>query len=256
LYLDLSLFECASQRQRDDGSASPKAHSCDGHHIVTADDSLEWARGLSKAIDVREHWREATMLANRTSLLTLAFITPFALAAGSTAAEARFFGSPFCHGSGSPVRSYIAATQSRGASKIASVRQKDKDDEPAKPVSRPRPVAEPVKPAASAASATLASATSVPVQPVATAPAANAAASTSTCLTKEYLDTGAVSFTDTCTNEWAVNSTEVDNKSPVVRTCLTKDNQNGVVMFKDVCTGEWAMNTSTQPARIQAAQVR
>ncbi len=197
------------------------------------------------------------MLANRTSLLTLAAITTFAVAAGSTAAEARFFGSPFCHpGVGNPVRAYIAAMQSRGAGKIASARQKDKDDEPAKPVSRPRPVAEPVKPAAPAVSATLASATSVPVPPAATAPAASAAASTSTCLTKEYLDTGAVMFKDTCTNEWAVNSTEVDTKSAVVRTCLTKDNQNGVVMFKDVCSNEWAMNTSNQPAKIQAAQVR
>jgi len=198
------------------------------------------------------------MLANRTSLLTLAFITTFALAAGSTAAEARFFGSPFCHhGFGSPVRSHIAATQARGASKIASVRQKDSDDEPAKPVSRPRQVAEPVKPAA-ATSATLASATSAPVPapPAATSPAASTTASTSTCLTKEYLETGAVQFKDTCTNEWAVNSTEVDTKSAVVRTCLTKDNQNGIVMFKDVCTNEWAMNTSTQPAKIQAAQAR
>jgi hypothetical protein len=194
------------------------------------------------------------MLANRTSLLALAAITTFAVAVGSTAAEARFFGSPFCHGSGSPVRAYIAAMQSRGASKVASARQRDRDDEAAKPVSRPRLVAEPVKPATTA-SATLASAASVPV-PAATAPAASAAASTSTCLIKEYLDTGAVMFKDTCTNEWAVNSTEVDTKPVVVRTCLTKDNQDGIVMFKDVCTNEWAMNTSTQPAKIQAAQVR
>ena len=72
-----------------------------------------------------------------------------------------------------------------------------------------------------------------------------ATAATATCLTKEYLDTGAVLFKDVCTQEWAMNSTNVSNKlSAVGRSCLTKDNaQDGVIMFKDVCTQEWAMNT-------------
>ena len=70
------------------------------------------------------------------------------------------------------------------------------------------------------------------------------------CLTKEYLDTGAVRFKDTCTKEWAVNSTNVDAKSStVVASCLTKEkNQNGVVLFRDTCTHEWAMNTEDQLA--------
>jgi hypothetical protein len=64
-----------------------------------------------------------------------------------------------------------------------------------------------------------------------------AATATATCLTKEYLDTGAVMFKDTCTGEWAINSTTVDNKgAAVVRTCLSKDNQDCVVVFKDTCT--------------------
>jgi hypothetical protein len=35
------------------------------------------------------------------------------------------------------------------------------------------------------------------------APAAAAAPAVSTCLTKEYLDNGAVKFRDNCTGEWA-----------------------------------------------------
>lgn len=35
------------------------------------------------------------------------------------------------------------------------------------------------------------------------APAATAAPAVSTCLTKEYLDNGAVKFRDNCTGEWA-----------------------------------------------------
>ena len=80
------------------------------------------------------------------------------------------------------------------------------------------------------------------------------ATTTKACLTKEYLDTGAIRFRDTCTKEWAINSTNVDTKaSKVGQGCLTKENsQNGVVMFKDVCTGEWAMNTAEQLALAEA----
>ncbi len=181
------------------------------------------------------------MLMNRTSLLTLAAIAALAVA-GSTAAQAggRSFAPQFGHrGVGIPVMACIPLAQRRVAGKVVVVRQKD--DEPyTKPANRPRPAAEPVK-STSVANA----AASTP-----------AAAATSTCLTKEYLDTGAVMFRDTCTNEWAMNSTSVDNKvAAVVRTCLTKDNNsNGVVMFKDACTSEWAMNTADQQA--QAPQVR
>lgn len=172
------------------------------------------------------------MLMNRTSLLTLAAISTLAVA-GSTAAQAggRSFAPQFGHrGVGIPVMAYIPLAQRR----VVVVRQKD--DEPyAKPANRPRPAAEPVK------------STSVANAAISTP----AAAATSTCLTKEYLDTGAVMFKDTCTNEWAMNSTSVDNKvAAVVRTCLTKDNNsNGVVMFKDACTSEWAMNTADQQAQ-------
>lgn len=82
--------------------------------------------------------------------------------------------------------------------------------------------------------------------PVATAP--------DNCLVKEYVDGGAVRFRDTCTKEWAINSTDRERKASTTdRTCLTKQNsQNGVVMFKDVCTGEWAMNTAKQMSLAKA----
>ena len=181
------------------------------------------------------------MLMNRTSLLTLAAIAALAVA-GSTAAQAggRSFAPQFGHrGVGIPVMACIPLAQRRVAGKVVVVRQKD--DEPyTKPANRPRPAAEPVK-STSVANA----AASTP-----------AAAATSTCLTKEYLDTGAVLFKDTCTKEWAINSTHVDYKgSTVGRTCLIKEGpQNGVVMFKDTCTNEWAMNTVDQQA--QTAQAR
>jgi hypothetical protein len=82
------------------------------------------------------------------------------------------------------------------------------------------------------------------------------AAAANTCLTKEYLDTGAVRFSDVCTKEWAINSTDVDKKATAAATtCLTKhSDQNGIVMFRDTCTHEWAMNTPDQLA--QAPQAR
>jgi hypothetical protein len=30
--------------------------------------------------------------------------------------------------------------------------------------------------------------------------------------------------------------------------CLTKEGGNGIVVFRDTCTNEWAMNTSAQAA--------
>ena len=74
-----------------------------------------------------------------------------------------------------------------------------------------------------------------------------------TCLTKQYLETGAVLFRDSCTNEWAINSTTATSQagSPAGGSCLTKENHpNGVVMFKDACTNEWAMNTAEQLAAL------
>jgi len=185
------------------------------------------------------------MLTNRTSALTLAAIATLALAA-STDAEA----SPFCHRFGSFSRAYIPVVPQQ---RIVSVRPKI-EEKVAKAANkyRPEPVVSKVvraqpkdvetavaKPANSYQPAQLAGAATV--APISTP----ATAATATCLTKEYLDTGAVLFKDVCTQEWAMNSTNVSNKlSAVGRSCLIKDNaQDGVIMFKDVCTQEWAMNT-------------
>lgn len=190
------------------------------------------------------------MLTNRTSALTLAAIAALALAA-STDADA----SPFCHRGGfaSFSRAYIPVVPQQ---RIVSVRPKI-EERAAKAANkyRPEPVVSKVvraqpkdvetavaKPANSYQPAQLAGAATV--APISTP----ATAATTTCLTKEYLDTGAVLFKDVCTQEWAMNSTNVSNKlSAVGRSCLIKDNaQDGVIMFKDVCTQEWAMNTVEQ----------
>ena len=190
------------------------------------------------------------MLTSRTSALTLATIATLALAA-STDADA----SPFCHRGGfaSFSRAYIPVVPQQ---RIVSVRPKI-EEKAAKAANkyRPEPVVSKVvraqpkdvetavaKPANSYQPAQLAgAATAAPISTPATA-------ATTTCLTKEYLDTGAVLFKDVCTQEWAMNSTNVSNKlSAVGRSCLIKDNaQDGVIMFKDVCTQEWAMNTVEQ----------
>jgi hypothetical protein len=195
----------------------------------------------------------------RNSLLTLAAVATLAVA-GSTAAEARYFGSSFGHrGPASFFKSYVASAMQP---KAASARYRDDDDEPQE---KHRAASKPVKPATVASAARPPSVAAVvkpasvtaPVKPVSLATAAvtiPSTAGTTTCLTKEYLDTGAVKFRDICTNEWAINSTDVEKKvSSFALSCLTKDNsQNGVVMFKDTCTNEWAMNTVDQ----QTAQVR
>jgi hypothetical protein len=177
---------------------------------------------------------------NCNVIITCAAVAILAVAS-STAAEAggRFFSFPFSHRGAfaNTARSYNPAPAQH---RVAGVKQKDDGDERStKPEKRSRLTAAPAKPTALATAA------------VSTA---TTATTTSNCLTKEYLDTGAVLFKDTCTSEWAINSTDVDSKgSSVVRTCLTKDNNpNGVVVFKDICTNEWAMNTVDQ----QAAQTR
>jgi hypothetical protein len=86
--------------------------------------------------------------------------------------------------------------------------------------------------------------------------AGTVAARVPSCLVKQYLDTGAVMFKDTCSNEWAINSTTA-NAQPGTSTsrCLTKESQpDGVVMFRDTCTNEWAMNTSSQIAETRATR--
>jgi hypothetical protein len=72
--------------------------------------------------------------------------------------------------------------------------------------------------------------------------------SKNTCLTKQYLATGAVLFKDTCTRQWAINSTAVATHKPARRTCLRKEvSDDGIVIFRDTCTNEWAMNNSQHP---------
>jgi hypothetical protein len=77
----------------------------------------------------------------------------------------------------------------------------------------------------------------------------SATATPPSCLTKKYLATGAVLFKDTCTEQWAINSTTVARHKPGGRACLSKEiSDDGIVMFRDTCTSEWAMSSSQNPA--------
>lgn len=190
------------------------------------------------------------MLMHRNALVTCATFAILAVAA-STAAEARgrSFLSLFCHRGGfaNIAKLYNAAPPRQ---KVASGKKRDDDDERSAKTTKPAQPAKLVK---------INQSTVAPIMLAAVANATvftTAATATATCLTKEYLDTGAVMFKDTCTGEWAINSTAVDNKdATVARTCLTKDNnQDGVVVFKDTCTNEWAMNTSDQKPQSAQAQ--
>jgi hypothetical protein len=200
------------------------------------------------------------MLTTRNSLPTFAVVASL-VAAGTTAAQAggRFFPFPLCHGLGS-------IGKPSGSHKVASPRAADDDEPASKRAQKSRPAPEP----AAVVVQRLRRAAEPPVtvaqrpRPAAEPPAiaatnvafSPAATATTTCLRKEYLDTGAVMFRDVCTNEWAINSTDVNNKmSSIGRACLTKSaDPGGIVMFKDTCTNEWAMNTSEQ--QFQAPQTR
>jgi hypothetical protein len=77
----------------------------------------------------------------------------------------------------------------------------------------------------------------------------SATATSPSCLTKEYLATGAVLFKDTCREQWAINSTTVARHKPAGQSCLSKEVSNdGIVIFRDTCTSEWAMSSSQNPA--------
>jgi len=128
---------------------------------------------------------------------------------------------------------------------------------PSNPPSKPIVAAEPVKipprkPVAAPEPVKLAS--TVGTANVALAAGTHTAATpANTCLTKQYLETGAVMFKDSCANEWAINSTNVSAQagSAAGGICLTKEKHpNGVVMFRDTCTNEWAMNTADQLAEL------
>jgi hypothetical protein len=80
-------------------------------------------------------------------------------------------------------------------------------------------------------------------------PEISATATPASCLTKKYLATGAVLFKDTCTEQWAINSTTVARHKPAGRACLSKEvSDDGIVIFRDTCTSEWAMSSSQNPA--------
>lgn len=191
------------------------------------------------------------MLVKPAALLLSAAVVTIVVTA-STAADAGFLCRRGGMGMGGYARSHTYAPKFQPPTRQVYVKRSY--EPPAKPSYEPPPVRSasakvqppapaPVKPA------TLASAPqpAVPVEtPAPTTP--SIASLASSCLVKEYLDTGAVRFRDTCTKEWAINSTDSDSKTSVsVRTCLTKRTSgDGVVMFKDTCTGEWAMNTAKQ----------
>ena len=144
------------------------------------------------------------MLTHRTSVLALAAIATLALAA-STDAEA----SPFCHRGGfaSFSRAYVpAAPPQRIVSakpRFEAVRTAKREAVVTKTaMAHPKDVETPVKSANRYQPTQLAGAATV--APVSTA----ATAATTTCLTKVYLDTGAVLFKDVCTQEWAMNTVE------------------------------------------------
>jgi hypothetical protein len=80
-------------------------------------------------------------------------------------------------------------------------------------------------------------------------PEISATATPASCLTKKYLATGAVLFKDTCTEQWAINSTTVARHKPAGRACLSKEvSDDGIAIFRDTCTSEWAMSSSQNPA--------
>jgi hypothetical protein len=191
------------------------------------------------------------MRTNRTSLFAYVAIAALGVAATSmTASEAAagiFCGRSFGGGFAAP-RNYSPAPAHRervvvrrpppAASKPVVVVDAAKAA-PRKPAST-----EPAKVASTAAAA-------AEVAQAAGTANANAARTATPCLTKQYLETGAVMFKDACTNEWAINSTTATGQkaSSVGGNCLTKENHpDGVVMFKDTCTKEWAMNTAERLA--------
>jgi hypothetical protein len=190
------------------------------------------------------------MRTNRTSLLAYVAIAALGVAATSmTASEAAagIFCGKFGGGFAAP-RNYSPAPVHR---ERVVVRR------PPPAASKPVVVAAPRKPAstepkvASTASTASTAAAAAEVAQAAGTANANAARTATPCLTKQYLETGAVMFKDACTNEWAINSTTATGQkaSSVGGNCLTKENHpDGVVMFKDTCTKEWAMNTAERLA--------
>jgi hypothetical protein len=189
------------------------------------------------------------MRTNRTSLFAYVAIAALGVAATSmTASEAAagiFCNRSFGGGFAAP-RNYSPAPVHR--EKVVVRRPPPAASKPVV-VAAPRKPA-PAEPAKVASTASTAAAAAEVAQAAGTANA-NAARTATPCLTKQYLETGAVMFKDACTNEWAINSTTAtaQKASSVGGNCLTKENHpDGVVMFKDTCTKEWAMNTAERLA--------
>jgi hypothetical protein len=187
------------------------------------------------------------MRTNRTSLFAYVAIAALGVAATSmTASEAAagiFCGRSFGGGGFAAPRNYSPAPVHR--EKVVVRRAPPAASKPVVVAAPRKPApAEPAKVASTAAAA-------AEVAQAAGTANANAARTATPCLTKQYLETGAVMFKDACTNEWAINSTTATGQkaSSVGGNCLTKENHpDGVVMFKDTCTKEWAMNTAERLA--------
>ena len=187
------------------------------------------------------------MSTHRSSLFASIAVAALAvMATGLTASEAD--ASPFCHrlfGGGGGFSS------PRHASVAPSYRQRVAVQKPVHALPKTVVAAAPVK-----ATPRKPIATPEPVKLASTVGAAvthdvgTVAARVPSCLVKQYLDTGAVMFKDTCSNEWAINSTPANAQPGTSASrCLTKESHpDGVVMFRDTCTNEWAMNTSSQIA--------
>jgi hypothetical protein len=191
------------------------------------------------------------MRTNRTSLFAYVAIAALGVAATSMSASeaaAGIFCGRFGGGFAAP-RNYSPAPVQR--ERVVVRRPPPAASKPVVVAAPRKPVsAEPPKVASTASTANTAAAAAEVAQAAGTANA-NAARTATPCLTKQYLETGAVMFKDACTNEWAINSTTATGQkaSSIGGNCLTKENHpDGVVMFKDTCTKEWAMNTAERLA--------
>src|SRR5262245_3621538 len=163
------------------------------------------------------------MRTNRTSLFAYVAIAALGVAATSmTASEAAagiFCGRSSFGGGFAAPRNYSPAPVHR--EKVVVRRPPPAASKPvvvvdaAKAAPRKPASAEPAKVASTAAAA-------AEVAQAAGTANANAARTATPCLTKQYLETGAVMFKDACTNEWAINSTTATGQkaSSVGGNCL------------------------------------
>src|SRR5262245_40432337 len=171
------------------------------------------------------------MRTNRTSLFAYVAIAALGVAATSLSASeaaAGIFCGKFGGGFAAP-RNYSPAPVHR--ERVAVRRPPPAPVVVAAP-SKPVVVAAPRKPAPTeppkvVSTASTAAAAAEVAQAAGTANA-NAARTATPCLTKQYLETGAVMFKDACTNEWAINSTTATGqKAPSIGgNCLTKEDRN------------------------------